>query len=121
MGYLIDADIVGRPSTDLGIQNVHLITGEDYLGHIFFDPEDKQYIVERPIVPNVGFDQATERWQIAPLPLRPYLKKVERVVLDDKHVMWILPVSESMEKMWHQATSEILIPSGGPLNLTPRS
>jgi len=26
-----------------------------------------------------------------------------------------------MEKMWHQATSEILIPSGGPLNLTPRS
>lgn len=112
----------GQTETDLGVQLVHLVSGEDYLGHVYFDPEDDQYIVERPIMIHVGLDQATQRLQINPMPLRPYLRKVDRVALDGDHVLWVKQVTEQMEDLWRQATSEIAIPTTGDLDkvLKPR-
>lgn len=125
MGLIVDGIVDGKgtPQTDLGVQLMHLVTGEDYLGHIWFDPEDAQYIIERPILINMAFDQEKQRLQIAPMPLRPYLKKVQQLVLDTTHVIWILPVTDEMSQLWLQATSEVIVPSAGDLSrvLNPRS
>lgn len=99
--------------TNLGVRNLHMVSGEDYVGQVWYDPESEQYFVERPIIINVSFDPGTGKFSISPLPLRPYLKKFDQLALENKDVMWILPVTEQMEELWRRFTSDIVVPSGG--------
>jgi hypothetical protein len=97
---------------DLGVQCVHIVSGEDYVGKVVYDQDGDSYLIDRPIVVNVGFNPETQRFNISPMPLRPYLKKVEQLVLESGHVLWLKPVTEGMEKLWQQTTSDIIIPTG---------
>ncbi len=109
---LIETTGAGLAQTDLGIQNVHMVSGEDYLGHLWYDPEDEQYIIERPIVINMGVSE-TGKFSVSPMPLRPYLKKVDQLVVENTHVMWVKPVTDQMEELWRRFTSEVILPTGG--------
>ena len=104
---------------EIGVQNVHTVSGEDFVGRVFYDSEDDVYSIERPIVINVGFNPDTGRFSISPMPIRPYLRQIEELSLEGDHVMWVLPVTEQLEQLWLQTTSNIILPDASHLlNLT---
>jgi hypothetical protein len=101
---------LSQSETDIGVQVVHTVSGEDYLGHIYRDLETGAYLIERPIVVMMNAD-ATGRIQVVPMPLRPYLQTVEQLDLAKEHVMWVKPVNEQLELIWRRATSDLILPT----------
>lgn len=99
---------------DLGVQNVHLLSGEDIIGHTFMitDAETglQTYRVEKPVMPSVGLDQQSGSYRVGLLPLRPYLDKiVGKVEFLSSHVMYLVPIPERMKTVYLQFVSEIIM------------
>lgn len=103
-------------SVDLGIVNVHLISGEDIIGHTFFNTVDKLYTIERPLIPNIAMDQQSGRFQVGLLPLRPYLDGTDKVVIPDSHVIYHIPVGDQMGSLYRRQTSNLVTATPGELN-----
>lgn len=108
-------------SIDLGIQNVHVISGEDIIGHTFLttDPQTgiQTYKIEKPVMPNIGLDQTTGNYRVGLLPLRPYLDKAfASIDVLSGHVIYCTPVTERLKDMYRQFTSDIVVATPTNLN-----
>lgn len=99
-------------SVDLGIQNVHLLSGEDIIGHVFRFPQEKTLRIENPVMPNIGLDPQTQNYRVGLLPLRPYLEKTKAVDVSEDRVLYNVPVGDKMERLYQQYTSGLIVPQG---------
>jgi hypothetical protein len=105
---------------DLGVLNLHLVSGEDVIGHVF-DKTDPQtggeyYVVKKPVIPNVGMGQGQDgqpAYRVGLLPLRPYLGNLPEVEIAKAYVMYPVRVNPQMEKMYLEFTTGIVIASVG--------
>ncbi len=104
---------------DLGILNLHLVSGEDIIGHVF-DKTDlatggEFYVVKKPVIPNIGMDRDKDtgqpKFHVGLLPLRPYLGNLPEVELPKAYVMFPTRVNPQMEKMYLEFTTGIVIVS----------
>jgi hypothetical protein len=102
-GFFFNGDV------DLGILNVHLISGEDIIGHVFFNPAEQRYRIEKPVFPNVAMDPNNGQFRVGLLPLRPYLEKLSHVDIQASMMIYAVPCGKQMETLYTQATSEIQI------------
>ena len=100
---------------DLGVQNVHLISGEDIIGRVYRDAVNKEYRIENPVLPNIAPDPQTGNFRVGLLPLRPYLEKMKSVSVPENMVIYLVPVGERMEKLFNQYTSDIVVASANVL------
>lgn len=101
--------------TELGVQNVHLNSGEDVIGRTWFNPQERTYTVENPVVPNIGQDPQNGNWRVGLLPLRPYLGKVKTVNIPETSVAYVVVVGDKMEQLYQQFISDIVL--AGPNTL----
>jgi hypothetical protein len=113
-------DVFAPASLDLGIQNLHMISGEDIVGHTFLETDTvtgiQTYRVEQPVVPTMSQDPNTGAWRVGLLPLRPYLDKTDKVELLSGHIMYVTPVGERFRAMYAQFNSNIIVAAPGSLN-----
>jgi hypothetical protein len=100
---------------ELGVQNVHLNSGEDIIGRVTLNTNARTYSIENPVVPNIGQDAQTGNWRVGLLPLRPYLAKVKTVDVPETSVAYLVAVGEQMEKLYAQFVSDIVL--AGPKDL----
>lgn len=103
-------------STELGIQNVHLLSGEDVIGRAFLDETKKVIRVENPVMPTMGQDAQSGNYRVGLLPLRPYLGKVKSVDLPLSSVAYHVEVGEQMRNLYSQFVSDIILPTTPSLN-----
>ena len=102
-------------SVDLGVENVHLLSGEDIIGHVFHFPKDKLFRIENPVMPNIAMDPQTNNYRVGLLPLRPYLEKIKQVDVPDDNVMYHVPVGNKMGQLYLQFVSNIVVAPAGSL------
>lgn len=112
---------VFSPSIDMGLQNVHLMSGEDIIGHVFLETDMQSglqtYRVEKPVSPHYTQDPQTGAMRVGLGPLRPYLpKNSSSVDLLTGHVVWIAPVEGRMKDAYTQFVSEIIVAAPSDLN-----
>lgn len=90
---------------EIGIKLVHLISGEDIVGNVFTD--DGGFRIERPIA--VIIQQNGASLNIAPMPVRPYLKKDSPLFIRDGHVLYLGELDEKMVALYRQVHSNIVV------------
>lgn len=106
--------MIFETGTELGLHNVHLVTGEDIIGRVYkFEGGVR---VERPVTPQIGVDPQSQQFRIGLMPLRPYAARIEQVTLRDEHIVFIVPVADQMEQLYTQFTSNITVVPGSALN-----
>lgn len=114
-----DGDIMS-PSVELGVCNVHLMSGEDIIGHVYLETDIQTglqtYRIDKPVSPNVMMGQEGVRMALGPL--RPWFPKVTpRIDLLTGHVMWLAPVvEERLRTAYQQFVSDIIVAT--PSNLS---
>ena len=102
-------------SVEKGVRNIHLLSGEDIIGRVFYFPNEKVYRIETPVMPTMGQDQNTGNYRVGLLPLRPYLDKVETVDIPEANVLYEVPVGSQMGKLYAQFTSNIIVAGPGSM------
>ena len=103
-------------SVDLGVRNVHLNSGEDIIGHVYRNAQDKLFRIENPVMPNIGQDPQTGNFRVGLLPLRPYLDKIKDVDVPEDSVAYTVPVGAKMSQLYTQFVSDIVVAGPGTLN-----
>jgi hypothetical protein len=107
-------------AVDMGLLNVHLLSGEDIIGHVWLEIDAatglQSYRVERPVSPSLSMDpQGGVR--VGLMPLRPYLPKVvPQVDLLLGHVMWVTPIDGRMKDAYDRFVSDLIIATPSTLN-----
>ena len=101
-------------SVDMGVRNVHLLSGEDLIGHVFYFKADKNFRIETPVMPTMSQDQQGN-YRVGLLPLRPYLDKIPHVDVPENNVLYEVPVGEKMGKLYAQFTSNIIVAGPGSI------
>jgi hypothetical protein len=101
---------------DLGILNLHLVSGEDIIGRVY-DKTDpltggEYYVVDKPVIPTLGQGE-DGKLRVGMMPLRPYLGGLKQVELAKAYVMYPVKVNPQMEVMYTEFTSGILIATPG--------
>lgn len=101
-------------AVELGIQLVHLTSGEDIIGRVFLD--GAVYRIERPVVPvHIPNPSDQGRMHISLMPFRPYVEK--DLTIPESSVMFTVDIVESMQKFYIQFTSNIQVAQSLPKNL----
>lgn len=96
----------------LGILDVHLVSGEDVIGDASYSLDGEELVIGKPVIPHVGFDPTSSRFNVAILPLRPYLGDVAELRISRDKVLFTLPVGPEMEAKYREFTSKIqLVPA----------
>ena len=90
---------------DLGVKSIQLISGESIIGKTWFNEVTKEYEIENPVAPQLRPTQTGVNVSLSPL--RPWLKDIKKQVLRDSVVAYVSDVSEQMEKVYRQLTSDI--------------
>lgn len=103
-------------SVELGVQNVHLMSGEDIIGRVFLDQTKQSLRIESPVMPTIGQDQPGGNYRVGLLPLRPYLGKVKSVDVPLASVAYHVEVGDQMAKLYAQFVSDIVLPSSPNLS-----
>lgn len=109
------------PSIELGLCNVHLMSGEDIIGQVWLETDlqtgMQSYRIDKPISPQF-FADPQQGMRMALGPLRPYLPKVlPRVDLLTGHVLWLAPITEGrLRDAYQQFVSDIIVATPGNLN-----
>lgn len=105
---------------DLGVLNLHLVSGEDVIGHVYdrVDPltRGESYVVKKPVIPNIAMDRGADgqpSFRVGLLPLRPYLGNLPEVEIAKAYVMYPVRINSAMEKMYLEFTTGIVIASAG--------
>jgi len=99
---------------EMGLLNVHLISGEDVIGKVFFDEKKMVYTIERPVMPNMQMDPNTRGIHVGLMPVRPYLDKTEKIDVLASHVLYFVLVTGKMEEIYQRFTSEIQLVDMAP-------
>lgn len=103
-------------SVELGIQLVHLTSGEDIIGRVSLDRDNRLYHIERPVVPvHLPNPQDSGRMHISLMPFRPYVET--DLPIPAGFVMFTVDIVESMQKFYIQFTSNIQVAQALPKNL----
>lgn len=118
------SDVIFSPGeVDLGIQNVHVISGEDFVGHTFLltDPQTghQTYRIEKPVLPSIAPDPQNGSYRVGLLPVRPYLdkgKETDRIEILSGHVIFTVAVSERFAELYRRFTSDIVVATPTSLN-----
>jgi hypothetical protein len=115
------SDVIFSPEIDLGIQNVHVISGEDFVGHTYLltDPQTglQTYRIDKPVLPSIAPDPTNGSYRVGLLPVRPYLDKgTERIEVLSGHVIFTVPVSERFAELYRRFTSDIVVATPTSLN-----
>jgi hypothetical protein len=86
----------------LGIVCVHLVSGEDIIGdvHVW----KGQYVIAKPVLPNVRFDPERNKFHVGLLPLRPYIGATKSVTIKADRVIYVVPVNESLCDLYKSFT-----------------
>lgn len=103
-------------SVELGIRNVHLISGEDIIGKVHRLITERVLRIENPVMPSVGLDPATNNYKVGLLPLRPYLDKIPHVDIPEENVLYHTEVGQRMVQLYTQFNSNIVVAGPGTLN-----
>lgn len=99
-----------------GVQNVHLMTGEDVIGDVRRFPKDGIVRIMRPTMPHIAPAPDQSGYRVGLLPLRPYLGKIDFVDVPEAQIAYMVPAGDKMTEMWRQYTSEISLAGPGTLN-----
>lgn len=102
------------PAVDLGLQLVHLTSGEDIVGKVFRDEDG--YSIERPVVPQVMSNG--QQMRVALMPLRPYIEQETPIYVLNQHVLFVTPINEQMQQLYVQFTSNIVIAAASEVKLS---
>jgi hypothetical protein len=102
-------------SVDLGVRNVHLLSGEDVIGHVF-RVQQGFLRIETPVIPNTVMDQQTHQFKVGLLPLRPYLDKVKSVDIAESGVIYHVEVGAQMANLYARFVSDIVLATPNALN-----
>jgi hypothetical protein len=107
---------------ELGILNLHLVSGEDIIGKTTetYDPQTgiAAYEVANPVIPNIAMGQKPDgnpSFRVGLLPLRPYLGGVKFISLPKAYVMFPIEVNKQMADLYTQFTSDIVIAQPGDM------
>ena len=108
-----------QPSVDLGLLNVHLLSGEDILGHVFLETDTQTgmqtYKIERPATP-MYMQDPSGRPRMALAPLRPYLPKATGSIdVLAGHIVWMFPLDGQIKDAYTQFSSDLIV--AAPSNL----
>lgn len=101
-------------SVDRGVRNVHLLSGEDIIGHVSYFPNEKVFRIETPVMPTMSQDPQGN-YRVGLLPLRPYLDKVSYVDVPEVSILYDVPVGDKMGKLYAQFTSNVIIAGPGSM------
>lgn len=126
-----ESDGLTVTSINLGILDLHLVSGEDVIGQVTkkIDPTTggESYVVAKPVIPNIAMSQdpntGQPKFRVGLLPLRPYLGNLPEVEFATAYVMYIVRVNPQMEAMYTEFTTGIAIvpanalPSEGTIKL----
>lgn len=106
-------DGIFTPSgVEVGIRNVHLVSGEDIIGKV---SAFEDYIcIDAPRVPQLMQDPSGSQIRIALIPFRPYLKKDETIKIPGDKVICVSEVTTQMEETYRNATSNLILPQARP-------
>ena len=106
---------------DLGVCCLHLISGEDVLGHLLH--REGVYTIQKPVLPNVNMGmtaptlespEGQPTFRVGLLPLRPFLGNVKEIEVPESSVMYTpIRVSAQMEKLYLQFVSSIILAPAG--------
>lgn len=99
---------------DLGLRLVHLVSGEDVIGHVF-QAQDGAVKIEKPVVPNIRTDG--QRFNVSLMPFRPYVDPDASLHVRGEHVIDVLELGAQMKDLYVQFTSNIKI--AGPADIPP--
>lgn len=99
---------------DLGVCNVHLISGEDFIGQVW--KHQDTYRIEKPVMPNIAQDPNTGQFRVGLLPVRPWMDKVDNITILAAHVIFVTPVPSRMLTAYKQFVSDLVIPPAGGLD-----
>ena len=98
----------------IGPRIVHLVSGEDVIGDVI--PVVGGYKIADPI--SVALTPAPDGRgvRISIVPLRPYAKEIDSMVISDDHVIFMAELSEQMLSSYKAYTSNIVIPEAPALS-----
>lgn len=101
--------------TDAGIQNVHLTSGEDIVGHVYVGRST--LLITQPMMPQIRSDEKGERFQIGLIPYRMYLKSPDNgIIIGKMHVVFHTAVTEDLARLYAQFTSNIVLAPANALD-----
>lgn len=123
MSKIIPSDGFTETERDLGILNLHLVSGEDIIGRVFdkIDPATggEFYVIDKPVMPNVAMGRGEDgqpSFRVGLLPLRPYLGNLPQLELAKAYVMYPVRVNPQMEKLYLEFTTGISLAGPGDVS-----
>lgn len=116
----------------LGILNIHLSSGEDIIGTVFFKSAaateqnenplvegESVFAVQKPMIPTIDQNPQNGALRIGLLPLRPYLGNVEEVEIPLSRVIYTLKVTPEMATLYARFTSTVQVVPASVLSNLP--
>jgi hypothetical protein len=98
-----------RHIVELGVAFVHLVSGEDLIGRVEYDAENKVYSLDRPVTPLVQPKLDESGLQvgasIALVPYRSFLNPDEPLLIRDQNVLFTGKLTDGLEKHYTSVTS----------------
>jgi hypothetical protein len=93
--------------TDAGIQNVHLTSGEDIIGHVYVGRST--LLITQPMMPQFRADETGQKFQFGLIPYRFHLAQDKGLIVGKMHVVFHTAVNEDVVRLYTQYTSNIVI------------
>lgn len=86
---------------------VHLSTGSDVVGKVSF-PSGDVVVITDPVTPMIA-PTPDGRMSVQLMPARMFVKEGTPLEVDRRHVVYIAPVPEQLDKAYRELTSNIVI------------
>jgi hypothetical protein len=98
----------------LGVQNVHLVSGEDFIGTVFLSDDEKTLTIQKPVIPIASQDPQSGNLRIGLQPIRPWLD-IKELPISVERVIFHVDVTGQMADIYRQFTSDIVIAPAGAI------
>jgi hypothetical protein len=95
-----------KPQIELGLQCVHLVSGEDIIGKVWVN--DVGFTIEDPMIPQIRPNPNGQGVSIGLLPFRPFVE--DALTIMATHVICVNRVNDQMQRLYAQYNSNIVIP-----------
>lgn len=107
----------GSPSLkSLGVENVHLISGETIVGRVLEGNAGTWLTIERPMMPTIAPTE-NGKMMLSLLPLIPYMGMIDKVDVLATNVMYRVPVNDRLLSLYTESTSNIKLATSGNIQL----
>lgn len=101
----------------LGVALLHLVSGEDVIGRVEYDAENKVYSIERPVVPMLRPKLNDAGQEVGAslgfAPYRFFLDPNEALLIRDASVIFCGKLLDAVANQYVQVTSDIVVAPAG--------